>query len=66
MASHVSLNAQIEEIEYEIRMRSEVYPRLILRQKLRQGVADEHMRRMRAVLASLNHLQAIEKRRAAE
>jgi hypothetical protein len=52
-----SLNDQIAEVAYEIRMREFVYPRFVATKKLRQGEADEHLRRMRAVLTTLTSLR---------
>jgi hypothetical protein len=56
-AKPVPLHQQIDEVEREIRLRCEVYPRWVMQRKLRQGEADEHLKRMRAVLATLKELQ---------
>ena len=62
----ITLRAQIEEIEYELRMRKSVYPRLVRRGGrrggLRAGEAELHMRRMRAALRTLEWLDALVKR----
>lgn len=52
-----SLNQQIEEVLREIRLREQVYPRWVSTRKIRQGEADEHLRRMRGVLATLTQLR---------
>lgn len=52
-----SLAQQIEEIEREIAMRLEVYPRQVTRGTMRQSVADMHIDRMRAVLITLQWFQ---------
>ena len=48
-----SLTAQIEEVEREIALRANVYPRQVSSGKMRQSVADEHMKRMHSVLNTL-------------
>jgi len=53
MADTHSLKIQIEEVEREIRMRHSVYPRQVAKGKLRQGEADELIKRMESVLATL-------------
>jgi hypothetical protein len=52
-----SLTAQIQEVEYELGMRKNVYPRLVRSQKLRQSEADYHTQRLEEVLATLQWLQ---------
>ncbi len=52
----ITLNAQIEELEYELRMRASVYPRLVRRGKLRAGEAELHTQRMEAALRTLRWL----------
>jgi hypothetical protein len=54
----VPLALQIAEVEREIAMRANVYPKLVRTGKMRQGEADEHIRRMRGVLATLRRLDA--------
>lgn len=53
MAETRNILLQIAEIERELAMRQNVYPGWVGRGKMRQGEADEHMARMRAVLATL-------------
>jgi hypothetical protein len=53
MADTHPLRIQIEEVEREIRMRRSVYPRQVAKGKLRQGEADELIKRMESVLATL-------------
>lgn len=53
----VPLTDQIAEVERELALRSRVYPGLVAKKKMRQGEADEHTRRMQAVLATLRWLQ---------
>ena len=55
----ITLRAQIEELEYELAMRRDVYPRLVRRGKLRAGEAELHMRRMEAALNTLRWLQRL-------
>lgn len=52
-----SITAQIEEVDRELRLRAQVYPRLIRKGDMRQSVADMHVDRMQAVLATLRWLQ---------
>jgi hypothetical protein len=53
-----SLNEQIAEVERELALRSRVYPGLVAKNKMRQSEADEHTRRMQAVLATLRSLRS--------
>lgn len=53
----VSLNQQIEEVDRELAQRARVYPRLVGQGKLRQSVADYHVKRMQAVKATLEWLR---------
>jgi hypothetical protein len=53
----MSLAQQIEEIERELKLRREVYPRMVARGAIRQSVAEYHMQRMQAVLETLQKLQ---------
>ena len=55
----ISLNQQIEEIEYELGMRRKVYPRM---KGGTTATKDYHMQRMQAVLATLQWLQKHEPR----
>jgi hypothetical protein len=52
-----SLAQQIEEIEREIRLRREVYPRMVSNGRMKKSVADYHLARMVAVLGTLQTLQ---------
>jgi hypothetical protein len=56
----ISFAQQIEEVEREIRLRNDVYPRWVSSGKMRQSVADYHMKRMQAVLETLLWLQTNE------
>ena len=49
----ISLGAQIEEIDREIRLRQGVYPRQIANGSMRESVAKEHMARLEAARATL-------------
>jgi hypothetical protein len=49
----ITLNQQIEEVEYELDMRRKVYPNL----KQPQATKDYHMQRMQGVLGTLKWLQ---------
>ena len=49
----ISLDHQIEELEYELRMRAQVYPRS---RKMREGEKALHVARMQAVLKTLRFL----------
>ena len=51
-----SLGQQIEEIEREIRLRREVYPRMVAKGRMKQSAADYHLARMAAVLETLRTL----------
>ena len=53
-----SLDQQIEEIERELELRRGVYPRMVANRKMRQSVANYHMDRLKAVLATLLRLKA--------
>lgn len=53
-----SLSQQISEIGREIGLRRNVYPGMVIRGKLRQGEADEHMRRIEAAYETLKWLEA--------
>lgn len=55
MAKH-SLNVQIAEVKREIAFRTNVYPGLVTKGKMRQGEADEHMARMQSVQATLEFM----------
>ena len=53
----LSLGAQLEEVDRELEQRRRVYPRLVAKGEMRQSIADEHVRRMVAVRATLAWLQ---------
>jgi hypothetical protein len=52
-----SIEAQIEEVEREIKLRRKVYPHQVATHRMREAVADYHMRRMEAVLETLKGLK---------
>jgi hypothetical protein len=58
----ISLNQQIDEVERELKMRRDVYPRQVNSGKLRQSMADYQMERMAAVLNTLQWLQRNEQK----
>lgn len=49
----VPIADQIAAVERELEMRRRVYPRWVANGKMKQGTADEEIRRMEAVLATL-------------
>jgi hypothetical protein len=53
----VSLAQQIEEVERELKLREGVYARRVQSRAMRAGEAEFHIKRMRAVLATLTWLQ---------
>jgi hypothetical protein len=55
-----SLDAQIAEVEREIKYRENVYPRWARTGKIRQSVADMHLERMRDVLKTLRELRKMQ------
>jgi hypothetical protein len=57
LSAKFSLAQQIEEIERELRLRAEVYPRWIASGKMKKSVADYHMDRMRAVFDTLKRIE---------
>jgi cbb3-type cytochrome oxidase cytochrome c subunit len=59
-ARRVSLTSQIAEVQRELKMRADVYPRQVAARRMRQAEADLHVAHMRAVLATLKWLQANE------
>ena len=48
-----SIDQQIEEVQVELKFRSEVFPRLVRSGKMRQSEADYRTARMEAVLETL-------------
>ena len=55
----ISLQAQIEELEYELRMRTDVYPRLVRRGRMRAGEAELHKQRLEAAIRTLRWLNEL-------
>lgn len=53
---HVSLGAQIAEVERELAMRKAVYPRWVAAGRIKQDAADSRTITMEAVLATLKKL----------
>ena len=58
-----SIEAQIAEVEREIKMRIDVYARQIAAGKMRRSIAEYHTNCMRAVLATLEKAKKHESRR---
>jgi hypothetical protein len=59
MVGHmISLREQIDEVKRELTQREHVYARLVKTGKMRQSIADYQTMRMRAVLETLEELQA--------
>jgi hypothetical protein len=54
----ISLAQQIEEVERELSIRDGVYARRVSSGKMRKALADYHIERMRAVLQTLQELEA--------
>ncbi len=54
----MTLQEQIDCVVREIKMREQVYPRLVSQGKMRQEKADRELTAMRAVLATLIELAA--------
>lgn len=52
-----SLNQQIEEVEREVKLREDVYSRQVAQGKMRQSIADYHLGRMKAALATLQWIR---------
>jgi hypothetical protein len=53
----VTLEDMIAEVERELAFRNYVYPNLVAKRRMKQGDADEHMRRMLAVRDTLTNLR---------
>jgi hypothetical protein len=53
----IDLKQQIDEVQRELALRKNVYPRLVASGKMTQEDADMHCERLRAVLATLEWLQ---------
>lgn len=58
MIQKFSLPAQLEEVMREIALREKVYPRMVEKAQMREGVAEYHLARMRAVADTLRILIA--------
>jgi len=56
----ISLNQQIEEVDYELDQRARVYPGLAASKKRRQSELDYHVARLQAVRATLAWLSTHE------
>jgi hypothetical protein len=56
-----TIEEQIAEVERELALRRQVYPRRVDEKKMSQNASDLHMRRMEAVLATLRDLKGNEK-----
>lgn len=57
MSDDVPISEQIECVQREIKMRARVYPNWISSGRIAQREANTEMRRMRAVLATLQQIQ---------
>jgi hypothetical protein len=57
MAARISLAAQISEVEYELKQRLRVYPRIAAKEPRRTSELELHQERILAVLATLRWLQ---------
>ncbi len=57
MAGKISIIGQIAEVEREIAMREQVYPKQVREGKMKPEAANMLMERMRAVLATLRFCQ---------
>lgn len=57
MTTKHPLRVQIQEVERELRMRRQVYPRACSRGKMRSGEAAELISRMESVLATLHEVE---------
>jgi hypothetical protein len=56
MPDEITLDAQIAEVHRELALRTQIYPSLVVRRKMRKSEADFFLDRMRAVLATLERL----------
>lgn len=52
-----SIDQQIEEVERELKMRREVYPRQVQRGTMKSSVVEYHIKRMEAALATLKWMK---------
>lgn len=53
-----TIDEQISEVGREIGLRKNVYPGFVVRGKMRQGEADEHIARMEAAYTTLKWVKA--------
>lgn len=53
----ISIERQLQCVKREIRMREQVYPRLVKAKKMTQAQEDEELEEMRAVEATLEELR---------
>ena len=53
MTLKISIGAQIEEVDREITLRRDVYPRQVAKRLMRESVANMHIERMEAVRETL-------------
>lgn len=60
MTAKITIAGQIAEVDRELALRRNAYPRLIASGKMREGEADLCTRRMEAVRATLQFCQAHE------
>jgi len=56
-SSHISLEEQIRDVEREIKLREQSYPRFVTAKKLTQARADRQLETMRAVRETLRRVQ---------
>lgn len=57
MSTKISIGQQIDEIERELKMRRDVYPRWVSSGKIRQSIADYQVARLEAAKATLEWLR---------
>ena len=53
----ISISQQIDEVDRELKMRADVYPRQVSSGKLRPSIADYQIKRLEAVKATLEWLR---------
>lgn len=56
----ITLEAQIDCVERELNLRRYVYPRRVERRQMTQKLADDEMKKMKAVLQTLMKLKRIQ------
>jgi len=57
-APEITLAEQVQCVAREIKLRERTYPRLIYRGKITRSLAETELRRMRAVLSTLQSLRS--------